>query len=335
MAALAIDLGLATDAMAPAAREVPIGEFFASPFGLRVAFELFLYSAAAGLFVVPIFAAIQAWAGEDRRARVVGAVNALTYIMMVAGSLATMALLQIARLAEPMALVVLGVANILAALLLFRRLPANFLAFFLRTLWRVMFRLEVKGIEHLPRPGERAIVAVNHVSLLDAPILFSLMQAPPLFAIDHGIGQRWSLLKLAGVRPVDPTRPLTARALIRATRAGHALAIFPEGRVALTPPRMKAYEAAALMIDKSEAPVTPVRLVGPERSLFSLLDPKQVGRRLFPKITVTILPPRPLADRGLLTRPGSAKGRRRRALRSDVGPRVRDGGHSPDAACGV
>src|SRR5271166_3799820 len=129
MAALAIDLGLATDAMAPASREVPIGEFFASPFGLRVAFELFLYSAAAGLFAVPIFAAIQAWAGEDRRARVVGAVNALTYIMMVAGTLATMALLQIARLAEPMALVVLGVANILAALLLFRRLPANFLAF--------------------------------------------------------------------------------------------------------------------------------------------------------------------------------------------------------------
>ena len=98
IAALAIDLGLATDAMAPASREVPLGEFFTSPFGLRVAFELFLYSAAAGLFVVPIFAAIQAWAGEDRRARVVGAVNALNYIMMVAGSLATMALLQVVGL---------------------------------------------------------------------------------------------------------------------------------------------------------------------------------------------------------------------------------------------
>src|SRR5208337_3373418 len=157
LAALAIDMGLATQAMAPASREVPLGEFFTSLIGLRIAFEIFLYSAAAGLFVVPIFAAVQAWAGEDRRARVVGAVNALTYIMMVAGTLATMALLQIARLAEPMALVALGVANILAALLLFRRLPANFLAFFLRTLWRVMFRLEVKGVEHLPRPGERAI----------------------------------------------------------------------------------------------------------------------------------------------------------------------------------
>src|SRR5271157_6172139 len=191
MAALAIDLGLATDAMAPAAREVPIGEFFASPFGLRVAFELFLYSAAAGLFAVPIFAAIQAWAGEDRRARVVGAVNALNYLMMVAGTLATMALLQIARLAEPMALVALGVANILAALLLFRRLPANFLAFVLRALWRVLYRLEVKGLENLPPSGAHTVIAVNHVSFLDAPIILSLMDEPPVFAIDHGIAKRW------------------------------------------------------------------------------------------------------------------------------------------------
>src|SRR5208337_3696806 len=202
MAALAVDLGLATNAMAPASREVPLGEFFTSPFGLRVAFELFLYSAAGGLFVVPIFAAIQAWAGEERRARVVAAVNALTYLMMVAGALATMVLLQALGLTEPMALVVLGLANILAAAYLFLRLPANFLAFFLRLLWGALFRLEVKGIEHLPRPGERAIVAVNHVSFLDAPILLSLMEGPPLFAIDHGLARRWWIkpfLKLSGV----------------------------------------------------------------------------------------------------------------------------------------
>jgi len=298
MAALAVDLGLATNAMAPASREVPLGEFFTSPFGLRVAFELFLYSAAGGLFVVPIFAAVQAWAGEERRARVVAAVNALNYILMVAGSLATMFLLQVLRLTEPMALVVLGLADVPAGLYLFRRLPANFLAFFFRLLWGALFRLEVKGIEHLPRAGERAIVAVNHVSFLDAPILLSLMEDAPLFAIDHGLAQRWwirAVLKRAGVSPADPSRPLTARALIRQARAGRALAIFPEGRVALTGPVMRDYESAALMIEKIDSPVTPVRLVGTERAVFSRLDPKHVGRKLFPKVTVTILPPRRLA----------------------------------------
>ena len=145
MAALAIDMGISTAAMPIASGEVPLGQFFTSAAGLRIAFEILLYSAAAGLFVVPIFAAVQAWAGEDRRARVVGAVNALNYIWMVGGSLATMVLLQVFGLSEPMTLVVLGVANIAAAVYFFRRLPANIAAFSLHAVRRVLFRLKVKG----------------------------------------------------------------------------------------------------------------------------------------------------------------------------------------------
>ena len=160
--------------MAPASHEVPLTEFFTSGFGLRLAFEIFLYSAAAGLFVVPIFAAVQAWAGEDRRARVVGAVNALNYIFMVGGSIVTMILLQVAGLSEPTTLIVLGFANVLAAIYFFRRLPANVLAFVLRVLWRILFRLEVKGRENLPPAG----VAGRHRR---RPRLFP-RRADPVFA---------------------------------------------------------------------------------------------------------------------------------------------------------
>jgi acyl-[acyl-carrier-protein]-phospholipid O-acyltransferase/long-chain-fatty-acid--[acyl-carrier-protein] ligase len=294
LAALAIHMGLATQAMAPAAHEVPLAEFFTSAFGQRLALEILLYSAAAGLFVVPLFAAIQAWAGEDRRARVVGAVNALNYIFMVGGSLVTMLLLQVAGLSEPMALVVLGVANIGAAIYFFRRLPANFLAFVLRLLWRALFRLQVKGLENLPPSGARSVIAVNHVSFLDAPIILSLMDEPPVFAIDHGIAKRWwvrPLLRLADARPLDPARPLAARALVNEVSAGRRLVIFPEGRITVTGALMKIYDGAALIADRSEALVTPVRLVGPERTYFSRLGAAQVGRRLFPKMTVTFLPP--------------------------------------------
>ncbi|HEY3622268.1 MAG TPA: MFS transporter [Roseiarcus sp.] len=85
MAALAIDMGLSTQAMPIASREVPLREFFVSAAGLRIAIEIVLYSAAAGLYVVPFFAAVQAWAREDWRARVVAGVNALSYIGMVGG----------------------------------------------------------------------------------------------------------------------------------------------------------------------------------------------------------------------------------------------------------
>ena len=44
---------------------------------------------------------------------------------------------------------------------IFRRLPANFLVFTLRTLWRVALRLEVVGLDALPPAGSRNIVAVG------------------------------------------------------------------------------------------------------------------------------------------------------------------------------
>ncbi len=94
---------------------------------------------------------------------------------------------------------------------------------------------------------------------------------------------------------MDPAKPLTARTLIAAARAGRALAVFPEGRVALTPVVMRDYEALSLMIEKTGAPVTPVRIEGAERTIFSRLDPAHAGRRRFPKIKVTVLPPRRLA----------------------------------------
>ena len=74
---------------------------------------------------MPIFAAVQAWSGEERRARVVGAVNTLNAVYMVAGSLATSLLLKVAGLEESTVLGLLGLATILAAGYFYRRLPKD------------------------------------------------------------------------------------------------------------------------------------------------------------------------------------------------------------------
>ncbi len=68
---------------------------------------------------------MQAWSSEDRRARVIGAVNTLNSIYMVVGSIATTLILKLTGIDETTALAGLGVANILAALYFFRRLPAQ------------------------------------------------------------------------------------------------------------------------------------------------------------------------------------------------------------------
>ena len=123
MGVIAIDLGLATHAMPPASQEIGLVAFFTSPTGLRVATEILVYSCAGGLFVVPIFAAVQAWSSVDRRARVIGANNTLNSLFMVAGTLLASIVLKAAGIDESTALAGVGGLNLLAAVFVWRRLP--------------------------------------------------------------------------------------------------------------------------------------------------------------------------------------------------------------------
>ena len=54
---------------------------------------------------------------------------------------------------------------------------------------------------------------------------------------------------------------------------------------------MKVYDGAGLIADKSDATIVPVRIDGLEYSYFTRLTGDQIRRRLFPKITVTVLEP--------------------------------------------
>jgi MFS family permease len=116
MAVFLIDLGAATFFLPVAMAEVGLAEFFSSLAGLRIAFDVVGLACAGGLFVVPIFTAIQADAATDRRARIVGAVNILNAAFIVLGVLATAALQShMIGVTEPALLALLGFLNLGAA----------------------------------------------------------------------------------------------------------------------------------------------------------------------------------------------------------------------------
>ena len=98
--------------MGVAARATPagVGAVFTSCRGIRMAIDLAGLAIAGGLFIVPAFAAVQAWAGADRRARVIAAVNVLNAAFMVGGTL-VVALLQAAGVTTPMLFLLLGVCQ--------------------------------------------------------------------------------------------------------------------------------------------------------------------------------------------------------------------------------
>jgi acyl-[acyl-carrier-protein]-phospholipid O-acyltransferase / long-chain-fatty-acid--[acyl-carrier-protein] ligase len=304
----AIDIGWSTMGQVATAPLAGYFSLFGSGAGIRFGLDLAGLAIAGGLFIVPTFSAVQAWAGADRRARVVAAVNVLNAAFM-AGSTLIVAVLQKSGMTASQLFLALGAASLLVAIAVGRTMPAIALSDALSIIYRALFRIEVRGIEHLNNAGPNLIIALNHVSLLDAGLAMSLRNRKPVFAIDVGIARKWwvrPFLRLTRAIPLDPLKPMALRTLIDAVKAGDALIIFPEGRITVTGSLMKVYDGAAMIADKSNAEIVPVRIEGLEQTPFSRLSRSQVRRRWFPKVKVTILEP------VKLTVDPDLKGRKRR-----------------------
>ncbi|HEY4857976.1 MAG TPA: acyl-[ACP]--phospholipid O-acyltransferase, partial [Xanthobacteraceae bacterium] len=304
----AVDLGWSTLGVSASATISGYFAIFSSARNIRFAIDLAGLAVAGGLFIVPTFAAVQAWAGADRRARVIAAVNVLNAAFMVVSNLIMFGL-QLAGMTASALFLILGLASLVVAYAVGRTMPASALSDALSIIYRTLFRIEVKGIENLNNAGPNVIIAVTHVSFLDAGLAMSLRNRKPVFAIDVSIARRWwvrPFLRLTRAIPLDPLKPMALRTLIDVVKAGDALIIFPEGRITVTGSLMKVYDGAAMVADKSNAEIVPVRIEGLEQTPFSRLSKAQVRRRWFPKVTVTILEPvRLTVDPGL-------KGRKRR-----------------------
>jgi len=289
----AIDLGWATYGVAPATQAAGVTAVFTSSRGIRIAIDLAGLAIAGGLFIVPTFAAVQAWAGSDRRARVVAGVNVLNAAFMTASAL-IVAVLQTLGMSTPALFLLLGIGSLLVAIAIGRTMPASAMGDALSIIYRALFRIEVKGLDNLHKAGPNVIIALNHVSFLDAGLALSLRRRKPVFAIDVNMAKHWwvkPFLKLSHAIPLDPTKPMGTRTLINAVKGGEALVIFPEGRITVTGSLMKIYDGAALIADKSNAEIVPVRIEGLEQTPFSRLSRGQVRRKWFPKVTVTVLEP--------------------------------------------
>ena len=120
----ALDLGMVTLGVAPAAVAQDPGAVFATPLGLRVAIDLAGLAVAGGLFIVPAFAAVQAWSDADYRARTVAAVNVLNAAFMT-GATIVVALLQKFGVTVPMLFLGIGVGTLAVAAMIWKTMPSE------------------------------------------------------------------------------------------------------------------------------------------------------------------------------------------------------------------
>lgn len=124
LAVFALDLGATTFGVAPSMSPQGPDIVLRSPLGLRVAIDLAGMAIAGGLFIVPAFAAVQAWSDADCRARTVAAVNVLNAAFMT-GATVLVALLQNFGVTVPMLFLGIGAATFVVAAAIWRTMPRN------------------------------------------------------------------------------------------------------------------------------------------------------------------------------------------------------------------
>ncbi len=185
---------------------------------------------------------------------------------------------------------------------------------FVRILFKLFFRVEVKGLEHFKKiaeSGKPALIIANHISLLDGPLLGLFLTGKITFMIHVGYTKKWYekfLLSYVNYLAVDLQSPFAVKNMIKELKKGNHCMIFPEGRISTTGALMKVYEGTAMLADKTQAQILPVFIQGSQFSKLSYLDGTRfafVKQQWFPKITLTILPPEKIQKPAHLT--GKAK----------------------------
>jgi long-chain acyl-CoA synthetase len=132
------------------------------------------------------------------------------------------------------------------------------------------FRLKIEGLEKLPREGP-FIIAPNHQSFLDPPILVSALPRPVLRNLFYvgtsdifGNGVWRFIARLLKLIPVDPDANLVPamQAAAFGLRHGKVLVLYPEGERSIdgTPRPFK--KGAAILAAHLKVPIYPVALDG-------------------------------------------------------------------------
>ncbi len=166
-----------------------------------------------------------------------------------------------------------------------------------RTLGRVLFRVQARGLEHLPEQGP-FVLAPNHTSYLDAPIIAAVLSYTQMRQI-YWAGSVDVMFKHPAMRlisrlsqtmPVAGAETGTGRASLAVAavtlKRKKNLVWFPEGQRSPRGKLLPFRQGLGILLDQYTVPVVPVYIEGAYEAL-------PMGRLLprLHKVTVTFGPP--------------------------------------------
>ncbi len=161
------------------------------------------------------------------------------------------------------------------------------ITFLVKCFCKLVFFVRVKGAENIPDEGP-VILAVNHTSLWDPPVIVSSIRRPMKVMAKaelFDIKLLAPILRAGGAFPVHRnTADISAiKTALRTLKNGGIFTIFPAGTRVKNGEEADAKAGVALISSKAGVPVTPVAIRG--------------GYRLFRRVTIHIGKPLCIANK--------------------------------------
>jgi len=144
--------------------------FVQAPGSLRLLIDFALIGFFGGMFIVPLYAYIQANTAEDRRARIIAVNNILNSVLMVLGSVFAIAMLKGGDSGIPNLLLTVIIMHIAVTTFIFKQVPIFIMRFLIWALGHTLYRVTHENLDAIPGKGGALLVS-NHVSYVDALLL--------------------------------------------------------------------------------------------------------------------------------------------------------------------
>ena len=186
-------------------------------------------------------------------------------------------------------------------------LKRRLLRFVFRPIMRLLFRIRIEGWENIPK-GSAYILAANHISLFEPPLLLGFWPELPEVIAGHDVWERPGqnvMVKLYGAIPVrrgEYDRQVI-ESMLAVLSAGKPMMIYPEGGRSHQLGMRRAMPGVAYLVDRAQAVVLPVAVIGTHDDLL-----KEAFKMKRPEIIIRIGKPFQLP-------PITARGEARREAR--------------------
>jgi len=279
--------------------------FLARPGAWRVVFDVVAVGVSGGLYIVPLYALINRRTPRDVMSRVISANNVWNALFMVAASLFG-AIMLLRGVTIPALLLVCAILNFAVAAFIYARVPEFLLRFLAWLVARVLYRIRVTGLEHVPTHGA-ALVVCNHVSFADALVLSAAVHRPMRFVMEASIFRiplarvvfrGMKAIPIASAREDLAVREAAFAQVLGELAAGELVCIFPEGRLTSDGEVGEFRPGVMRIMQERPVPVVPVALSGLWGSSFSRRYAglsRYLPRRLWARIDVVVGAPLPAA----------------------------------------